>query len=174
MKSASSYILVVLTVFVLAVCSVQAWSSEVISESTAKSISDSITPFLVVGELSLLSDKQEFIQSTKALGATYLATALLKRVVHEKRPNTDSELSFPSGHAATAFAMATVLAEYKPAYKWPAYATASLIGFSRVEAGSHYWRDVAAGALLGHFIAKQFTSDHIVATPQGVAMQWNW
>ncbi|MGI6294819.1 MAG: phosphatase PAP2 family protein [Armatimonadota bacterium] len=151
-----------------------AWSTEVISEPLARSISSTVQPFVVAGGLALISDKHEFMQGAKAVGATCLATSILKRVVNEKRPNTDSLTSFPSGHTSTAFAMATVLAEYKPQYKWPAYTLASAIGFSRVEAGSHYWKDVAAGALLGHYIARHFTKERIVVSPEGVGVQWKY
>ncbi|MCE5315285.1 MAG: phosphatase PAP2 family protein [Armatimonadota bacterium] len=145
-----------------------------ISETLARTVSDSVTPFLVAGELSLLPNKQAFTQSAKALGATFAATELLKHLVGEKRPNSDSQTSFPSGHTAAAFAMATVLTDYEPSYKWPAYITAAAIGYSRVEAGSHYWRDVVGGALLGHYVAKQFTNDHVVATSSGIGLQWTW
>ena len=174
MKSNRKYATIALMIVVLAACSVAAWSAEVISESTARSISTTVGPFIVVGELSLLSDRHEFTQGAKALVATTLATELMKYAVGDKRPNSDSKTSFPSGHTSAAFAMATVLADYKPKYKWPAYTLASAIGFSRVEAGSHYWDDVIAGALLGHFVAKHFSNDHVVVSPQGVGLQWKW
>jgi len=161
-------------IITMAACSAIAWSSEIINEPIARSISSSVTPFVVAGELSLLSNKHEFMQSAKALGATCIATEVLKFAVGDKRPNSDSKTSFPSGHTAEAFAMATVLAEYKPQYKWPAYILASGIGLSRVEAGSHYWDDVIAGALLGHFIAKHFANDHVAVSPTGVELQWKW
>lgn len=173
MKSNSTCLLVMLMIVLLVTCG-PVWSGEVMSDSVAHSVSDSIVPFLAVGELSLLSNKQEFTQSAKALGVTCIATELLKHAVGEKRPNSDSRTSFPSGHTSAAFAMATTLADYRPAYKWPAYAAASAIGLSRVETGAHYWRDVVAGALLGHFIAKHFTNDHVTASPQGVGLQWKW
>lgn len=161
-------------IFLLMVCSAHAWSSEVIREPLARSISGTVTPFLAAGGLSLLSDKHEFTQCAKAVAATCIATEALKYAVGEKRPNSDSGTSFPSGHTAAAFAMATVLADYRPEYKWPAYITASTIGYSRVEAGSHYWRDVIGGAALGYFIGKRFTGDHVMVSPQGIGYQWKW
>jgi undecaprenyl-diphosphatase len=62
-----------------------------------------------------------------------------------RRPITSS---FPSGHAATAFMTATLLAEGTDA--GPAYFTlASLIAFSRVYVRMHHTSDVLGGAVLG-------------------------
>ena len=57
--------------------------------------------------------------------------------------------SFPSGHSTVAFACATVLALSVPRLRWPVFALAALIGFSRVYVGVHYPFDVLAGAVLG-------------------------
>lgn len=57
--------------------------------------------------------------------------------------------SFPSGHAAASFAVATVLAVKFPRVRWPLLAVAMAIAASRVVRGSHYPTDVAGGAALG-------------------------
>ncbi len=57
--------------------------------------------------------------------------------------------SFPSGHAAAAFAVATVLATKFPRTRWPLLAVAAAIAASRILRGSHYLTDVAGGAALG-------------------------
>jgi membrane-associated phospholipid phosphatase len=57
--------------------------------------------------------------------------------------------SFPSGHATVGFACATVLALSVPRLRWPLYALAASIAFSRVYVGVHYPFDVLAGAVLG-------------------------
>lgn len=121
-----------------------------------------------------VSRKQELVQGTKALVATGLATELLKHIVQEKRPFSDDHDSFPSGHTSLAFAAATVVSDYHPKYEVLAYSAASVVGWSRVEDGKHRWREVIAGALLGHFVAKQFTSKHIAITPQGIAFGTTW
>ena len=62
-----------------------------------------------------------------------------------RRPITSS---FPSGHAATAFMCASVLAHGRRS--GPAWFTlAALVGFSRVYVRMHHASDVVAGAALG-------------------------
>jgi membrane-associated phospholipid phosphatase len=60
--------------------------------------------------------------------------------------------SFPSGHTAQAFFMATLLTGYFAIGVWGAallYACALLVGVTRMYVGAHYPRDVLAGAILG-------------------------
>jgi undecaprenyl-diphosphatase len=57
--------------------------------------------------------------------------------------------SFPAGHAATAFAGATLLSYVAPRAAPALIALALLIGFSRVYVGVHYPSDVLAGAAIG-------------------------
>jgi undecaprenyl-diphosphatase len=57
--------------------------------------------------------------------------------------------SFPSGHAASAFAFATTVSADFPVLALPLYATAAAVGYSRVHMGVHYPLDVVGGAVLG-------------------------
>jgi undecaprenyl-diphosphatase len=57
--------------------------------------------------------------------------------------------SFPSGHATTAFALATLLGIWYPGWRWPALVLAGAVGLSRVVLGSHFPSDVVAGGVLG-------------------------
>jgi undecaprenyl-diphosphatase len=59
------------------------------------------------------------------------------------------DVSFPSGHAATSFAGATVLAFAWPRWSAALYALALLVGASRVYVGVHFAGDILAGAILG-------------------------
>jgi membrane-associated phospholipid phosphatase len=57
--------------------------------------------------------------------------------------------SFPSGHAATAFAAAVAVAVLHPRLRLPLFGLAVLVALSRVYLGVHYWSDVFVGSLVG-------------------------
>jgi membrane-associated phospholipid phosphatase len=65
--------------------------------------------------------------------------------------------SFPSGHAAGIFSIATVVAERYRQHKWVpwvAYGLAAAISFSRVPTFAHFPSDVFLGAALGYTITR--------------------
>src|SRR5712691_2759045 len=70
--------------------------------------------------------------------------------------------SFPSGHAATAWSIAGVVAhEYPgPLTKAMAYGLASLVSFSRVRAHQHFPSDVLVGTVIGNLVAQNIYSRH--------------
>jgi membrane-associated phospholipid phosphatase len=61
--------------------------------------------------------------------------------------------SFPSGHSASAFACATVIAWASPRLAVPAFVLAALVAWSRVYVGVHWPLDVLGGAALGVLVA---------------------
>jgi membrane-associated phospholipid phosphatase len=67
-------------------------------------------------------------------------------------PLRERGLSFPSGHTAQIFFMATLLSRRFPLGAWGTitlYAVAVLVGITRMYVGAHYPRDVIGGAGLG-------------------------
>ena len=140
--------------------------------------SDALGPFVVAGELSLFADNhhgsEKAWEGAKALAVTGIVTEGLKRLTRERRPNGKDLSSFPSGHASLAFAMATVIDKYQPNSGGAAYAVAAIISWSRVEVRAHRWHDVLAGALLGHYIAKQVTRDYPDSAPMALAFTVRW
>ncbi len=61
-------------------------------------------------------------------------------------------VSFPSGHATQAFAVASVIAVHYGDNPWidvASYGIASLVGMARIDHDAHFASDVLAGALIG-------------------------
>lgn len=111
-----------------------------------------------------------------------LIVQLLKRIIAQPRPSLYFDQisfhydhfvdgteplrsgSFPSGHTASAFAMATVLVLClkKKKISLLCLLTAALVGYSRIYLGQHFLQDVIAGgitgcifALLSYFLIQQ-------------------
>jgi membrane-associated phospholipid phosphatase len=80
---------------------------------------------------------------------TQALTLTVKTAVGRTRPD-GTQYSFPSGHSAVTFASATVLQRN---FGWkagvPAYAVASYVAASRIQAKRHFLSDVTFGAALG-------------------------
>jgi membrane-associated phospholipid phosphatase len=90
---------------------------------------------------------------------TTVVTQTLKYSINRERPN-GGDLSFPSGHTSSAFhGAAFIHRRYGDQYAIPAYLLASLVGYSRVDAGVHYWSDVLAGAAIGIAASFYWASD---------------
>jgi membrane-associated phospholipid phosphatase len=83
-----------------------------------------------------------------------------------KRFDTANEgryTSFPSGHTATAFTLATVVAlQYRHRIWVPvlAYTVAAGVGLSRMAMDRHWASDVLVGAVVGHLVARLVVRNH--------------
>lgn len=93
------------------------------------------------------------IQLLKAELLVLAITQPMKRIIGTPRPDTGARNSFPSGHAAQAFAAATFFHKeygYKsPWYSIGAYSVATTVGVMRVLNNRHWASDVIAGAGIG-------------------------
>ena len=95
-----------------------------------------------------------------AVGTAALLVTLLKELFDRARPPVanpgldpigivPADASFPSGHAATAFAAAVAVALVYPRLGRPLLALAVVVALSRVYLGMHYLLDITAGTMLG-------------------------
>jgi 4-amino-4-deoxy-L-arabinose transferase-like glycosyltransferase len=113
-----------------------------------------------------------------ALAVTALIVCILKPLVARdeawlKGPeNSNPWLSrawgrFPSGHAAGAFCVASLLACASRRLRWPALLVAGVAACARVVQGAHLPSDVFAGALLGLVVAGVAARRHAAAQTRG-------
>ena len=87
-----------------------------------------------------------------ALAGTNLVVETLKRAIGRRRPDGEqkrSNSSFPSSHAANAFALAWVLGARWRRGMPLCFALALLVAFSRMYLNRHFLSDVVVGALIG-------------------------
>lgn len=133
--------------------------------------------FYLYGQLA--DDSRIRRTSLLALESLVISGALtegIKRVAGRPRPEVGESVgtwhgpvldkryvSFSSGHTASAFAVATVVAhEYgEVPYVAPAaYSLATLTALSRIYSNKHWASDTLFGAALGHFVSKAVLSYH--------------
>jgi len=105
-----------------------------------------------------------------AMGAAGTADLALKLAFDRQFPYTPNSKgkfwgggrSFPSGHSATSFAFAAVVAHRYPKnkwVKWGAYALATGVSLSRYPAKKHYASDILIGATLG-YVTGTYLAEH--------------
>lgn len=112
-------------------------------------------------------ERRAALRGVAAIGATSLVTNLPAklltgrtrpdiRLVPEGRrlPRAPTSTSFPSGHAASAFAFATAVTAEQSRLRWPLLGLASAVAASRVYTGVHYPGDVLVGSALGVAMAR--------------------
>ena len=99
--------------------------------------------------------RERIALTVTAYGALTAVAGGLKLTVHERRPDGSDDRSFPSGHAARAFAGAELVrSEYGWGWGAAAYAVATGVGVLRVTGDHHYTHDVVAGAAIGVLSAR--------------------
>lgn len=159
-----------------------------------------ITTSIVVPWLAQFSDgfSREFAKSTviqgQSLGATLVVNTVAKELFGRTRPYThsrhpdvvrfcdgerqagDTDVSFPSGHSATAFASAMAGSLLYAArvddraarhVMWATeFALAAATAELRVFAGRHYRTDILAGSLLGAAMGLVVPALHGAGTPR--------
>jgi len=118
-----------------------------------------------------------FIVNTAAsVGVAFGAKTALKAIVKEERPDHSDNKSFPSGHAAMAFAaVRSIDKEFRKESIWipiAGYAAATAVGVERVARDRHHWYDVAVGAAVGVGSAELtwWLSDKIFGKESNVAV----
>ena len=93
------------------------------------------------------------VNTIASVGVAYVGKTALKAMIKEERPDHSDNKSFPSGHAAMAFAAArSIDKEFRKDCVWipiAGYAAATAIGIERVANKHHHWYDVLAGAGVG-------------------------
>ena len=124
---------------------------------------------VVGGGLLASRSRGNIAMMVNAVAFTQVTTEWTKALVHRSRPimytsratgvmdDRDNRRSFPSGHTATAFAVATSYAIMARQQHLPhatrnsilLYAGAGGVGAMRVAAGRHFVTDVVGGAVLG-------------------------
>jgi hypothetical protein len=121
--------------------------------------------------------KKTFLLSVESFLVTGAFVQTLKRSTGRHRPFTgdshdtwsgarlsgkNEHLSFPSGDASSAFAIASVIAsEYDNRFVPPLVYTAStLIALSRVHNNAHWSSDVFVGSAIGYFTGKAIVASH--------------
>ncbi len=129
--------------------------------------------FPIIICLILLLFKKRFLSFMVfvSFATSGIAAQVLKAFISEARPamllkNSDYPYfidhvtlhnfhSFPSGHTATAFALATILAIgiKNKKFSIPLLLFGALVGYSRIYLGQHFLFDVAVGSLIGVFFS---------------------
>lgn len=106
-------------------------------------------PAGVLGAELWRGDRDGAGQFAASFAATVITAEILKRTTGVERPDRSNDQSFPSGHAARAFAAATyVHRRHGVDAALPLYGIAAYVGYTRVQSDRHRWADVAGAAAL--------------------------
>lgn len=122
--------------------------------------------FYLIGRVSNNRRARETgLLAAEALIDSGIVTKVLKFTTQRPRPNFDAGRgrffkggdSFPSGHASSAWAVATIVAyEYqdRPLIRYGAFAAATAVSLSRYAGRKHFLSDVLVGSAVGFGIGR--------------------
>ncbi len=159
--------------------------------TTTNNIGDEITDFghgkftpVILGGMYLYGHvaddgkmRKTVLLSIESFVLTGVFVQTIKYTTHRHRPNTDapphtfdgpslqgtnSNSSLPSGHASSAFAVATVIASEYDNIIVPtlAYGIATITALNRVTHNAHWSSDAFIGAAIGYFTGKAIVASH--------------
>ena len=152
---------------------------------------------LVLGDRGVRDTGRDAIEASILTGL--LTNVVLKPAFGRERPSQSegetvfhpfsSYASFPSGHSAQAFTVATVIAMRSDGWVVPTvcYTVASMVTVSRVYQQAHFPSDTFVGAVLGNAVARFVVNRHrppagasdapvvtVVALPGGLALHLSY
>jgi hypothetical protein len=117
----------------------------------------------------------------EAIAMSEALTVALKYPVGRERPDGSNTLSFPSGHSADTFAVATAIERHLNwRFSVPAYVFASYVAVSRLPANRHWLSDVVFGSAVGIIAGRTVTSQEaerpfpisVAVLPGGAAIMY--
>ncbi len=127
----------------------------------------------IVGEIFKLDNMRKIaLLGVESFVISGVLVGILKYSIGRARPFTEESTtsfhpfssssrfySFPSGHATSAFSVATVIAEHSKEFlvDLTAYGMATLVAMSRIHRNKHWASDVFIGSALGFFIGKKIS-----------------
>ncbi|NNE77221.1 MAG: phosphatase PAP2 family protein [Pricia sp.] len=143
----------------------------VFATSTLKGQSDAIEttgdillfslPATALTSSLIINDFKGTWQFAKGFVLNQAVTIGLKVTLNKPRPFNNGDNAFPSGHTSTTFQSAAFIQKrYGWTYGIPAYALASLTGYSRINTQKHDGWDILAGAVVGIGSAYLFTTPY--------------
>src|SRR3954447_2252174 len=179
------------------------WSGRVSQIGAAYTLAGFSGGFFLVGKITKNRHAQETgLLALEALAHAQVVAFGLKQITNRARPLENRENrgfwrggdSFPSGHATSSFAVASVFAyEYREHIAVPitAYVLASAVSASRLSARRHWLSDIfvggSTGFLLGRYVYRRHHDPTLPGVPvvdrmipqfgishDAVALAWHW